>query len=1041
MSPFKSSVSKYSVSTAAILVAASSLALAPAYATDITVSTTDTTAKTLTGIDTLTITSAGALQPSTNPAVTVDNKATNVTVTNSGMLQTTNPSAARAIRFSNSKDSTLSFTINNNANATIQSSGDTINVNNNIANGTIVLNNSGMIQSTGVNDNNGQAIDFANINNTSKASITINNNATGVIQTADADAIRAGNGATINNRGQIISNNYQNNTGADGIDFGTVTSGTVNNYAGGVISGGRHGINLSLSVGNGASDNQTSSAITVYNEAGGQIIGRNGSGIGSDAGVNVINYGVISGRADSNPGVPDGDGDGIDADYTAIITNYGTIEGTGAKGVGSDGKTNTSQAVAMGGGSVDNKAGGIIRGKDDGILADNSSEGPAFSPVTITNAGLIEGTKRYGIYLNSTLDNTVTNSGMITGGVAAILFGSGNDTLNIRTGSVINGLVDGGAGYDTVSLSGNGIFAGAMNFEKLKVDAGKWQVTGTQSYTDGTSIADGAELNVAGTLNGLVTVTAGGILSGIGTVSGFDASGIIAPGDNGFGVLNVSGNGTFRKGSVFVVKANSGGQSDQLHVAGTLTIEGGTVDVQAMPGAYNPKTQYVIARADGGVNGKFSAVTSNYIFLDPSLSYSTNDVTMTLTRNATLLQSVAGTGNQFAVSSAFDKAPTDNPIYLSLVTQTSVAGAQANYDALSGEGMAAAQNAAFTAGSEFAAVAADKMQDWRTGQDSAGLNTFSGLPAGASAYAPRAKHASPIRVQPQPMMLAPPRQWRMWMTGFGGSARWAGEIGPGTATATSSRWGGALGLDYQVNPDLLLGVTAGGSESRFSVTSRATSGTVGGFHTGVYGMLKNGDSYASASLTFSTFANRTTRTIFGIGPTEIASGSFQSNEWRGRLEVGHDFFMSFARVTPFLAMEAATLSTDSFSEDSRTLAGAPGILGLTFPSQTTQSLPLFAGVRLAQTYNLGSGMKVTPSLSLAWVHEFRPQRDISAVFVTFPTIGFNVAGARPARDAAKVKAGLNVAMTDNVALYASFDGEFSGVSNSYGGRGGLLVRW
>jgi outer membrane autotransporter protein len=281
----------------------------------------------------------------------------------------------------------------------------------------------------------------------------------------------------------------------------------------------------------------------------------------------------------------------------------------------------------------------------------------------------------------------------------------------------------------------------------------------------------------------------------------------------------------------------------------------------------------------------------------------------------------------------------------------------------------------------------------------------------------------------------------MWMTGFGGSARWSGEIAPGTATATSTRWGGALGLDYQVNPDLLLGVTAGGSESRFSVTSRSTSGTVGGFHTGVYGMLKNGDSYASAALNFSTFANRTTRGIAGVGATEIANGSFQSNEWRARLEVGHDFHMDFARVTPFLAIEAAALSTDGFSEVSRTLAGAPGILGLTFASHTTQSLPLFAGVRLAQTYNFASGIKVTPSLSLAWVHEFRPQRDISAVFASFPGIGFNVAGARPARDAAKVKAGLNVAMTDNVALYASFDGEFSGVANSYGGRGGVLVRW
>jgi subtilase-type serine protease len=635
MFPFKSSVS-----LSALLLAASSLALVPGYAADISVSTVDTTAKTLTGTDTLTITSTGALQPSTNPAVTVNNAATNVTITNSSMLQTTNPAAARAIRFSNTNNAPLSFTINNN-----------------VSSGTIVLNNAGLIQATGVNGNNGQAIDFASINNTSTASITINNAATGVIQTADADAIRAGNGATVNNHGQITANNFENNTGADGIDFQNALSGTVNNYAGGVISGGRHGINLSYSPGNGATNNQTTSTLTVYNEAGGQIIGRNGSGVGVDVRVVVVNYGLISGRADSNPGVPNGDGDGVDADYTATITNYGVIEGTGAKGVGSDGLTNTSQGVAMGGGTVKNMAGAIIRGQGDGILADNSSQGPAFSVVNIDNQGTIEGTTRYGIYLNSALNNTVTNSGTISGPVAAILFGSGNDMLNIRTGSVINGLVDGGAGYDTVSLSGNGTFAGSVNFEKMTIDSGKWQVTGTQSYSDGTSIVGGAELNVAGTLSGLVTVSAGGILSGIGTVSSFDASGIVAPGDNGFGVLNVSGNGTFRAGSVFVVKANAFGQSDQLHVKGTLTINGGTVDVQAAPGAYNPKTQYVIASADAGVNGKFSAVTSNYIFLDPSLSYSTDDVTMTLTRNATLLQSVAGSGNQFAVAAAFDKAP------------------------------------------------------------------------------------------------------------------------------------------------------------------------------------------------------------------------------------------------------------------------------------------------------------------------------------------------------------------------------------------------
>ena len=47
----------------------------------------------------------------------------------------------------------------------------------------------------------------------------INNSATGVIQAADADAIRPGTNATINNHGQIVSHNgTATSTGNDGID-------------------------------------------------------------------------------------------------------------------------------------------------------------------------------------------------------------------------------------------------------------------------------------------------------------------------------------------------------------------------------------------------------------------------------------------------------------------------------------------------------------------------------------------------------------------------------------------------------------------------------------------------------------------------------------------------------------------------------------------------------------------------------------------------------------------------------------------------------
>ncbi|WP_204351102.1 hypothetical protein, partial [Serratia marcescens] len=83
----------------------------------------------------------------------------------------------------------------------------------------------------------------------------------------------------------------------------------VNNRAGGTISGARHGITADTD-------------ITVVNEAGATIIGRNGSGVGSDGTATVTNYGTIigayagPGNIFTNTGAAsvNGDGDGVDID-------------------------------------------------------------------------------------------------------------------------------------------------------------------------------------------------------------------------------------------------------------------------------------------------------------------------------------------------------------------------------------------------------------------------------------------------------------------------------------------------------------------------------------------------------------------------------------------------------------------------------------------------------------------------------------------------------------------------------------------------------
>ena len=137
-----------------------------------------------------------------------------------------------------------------------------------------------------------------------------------------------------------------------------------------------------------------------------------------------------------------------------------------------------------------------------------------------------------------------------------------------------------------------------------------------------------------------MTLINGGILGGNGTSAALVVNGgMLAPG-NSIGTLTVNGNFA-QTGGTYQVEVNPEGQSDRVNVAGTATINGGTVQVLAAPGGYATSTTYTILNATGGV-GRLSGVASNYAFLTPTLSYDANDVYLTL----------ALQGNAFAASAA-----------------------------------------------------------------------------------------------------------------------------------------------------------------------------------------------------------------------------------------------------------------------------------------------------------------------------------------------------------------------------------------------------
>ncbi|MBN9023000.1 MAG: hypothetical protein J0H08_13080, partial [Rhizobiales bacterium] len=413
----------------------------------------------------------------------------------------------------------------------ITSPDDAVRIDDTLTDGQVFVDNAGIISATG----SGQAIDFNGVE--AATSILIVNRADAQIHAANADAIRPGANATVNNYGYV-----QAEGGGDGIDFQDHGGGSVNNYAGALIEGGKHGIT-------------GEQAVTVYNAAGATIAGNNGSAVNIDNApgdantVHVTNHGTMEGRSAETS---DSDGDAIDTDGLLVLDNWGEVKGLGHEGY-HEGDPNLSEGVAMGGGTINNNEGGLIYGYGRAIQVDDSANGGAFSATTIDNAGVIEGggngpegvdpgdilpltpVGNEAINLVGDWEDLITNSGTIIGGVmmgggadtltnrgamqaingSAIDLGDGNDQLNLYTGSSVKGTMVGGAGgIDTLTLlmdsgaeDGTGTIAGVSGFELLAVAGGSWTILDAQAYSGGIGVAAGAELVLGngGTVLGTVT--------------------------------------------------------------------------------------------------------------------------------------------------------------------------------------------------------------------------------------------------------------------------------------------------------------------------------------------------------------------------------------------------------------------------------------------------------------------------------------------------------------------------------------------------------
>ena len=165
--------------------------------------------------------------------------------------------------------------------------------------------------------------------------------------------------------------------------------------------------------------------------------------------------------------------------------------------------------------------------------------------------------------------------------------------------------------------------------------------------------------------------------------------------------------------------------SGRVEVANVANL-GGTLGVGVTPGLYGLSTSYTLVSA-GTISGQFAQFISSPPSAFLSLSgpvYSPTSVDVTLTR--TPFGAVAGlTQNQRAVGNALEGAyaTTLTGPAATLYTNLLMTGTPNALSQLSGEGITAAQNAAFASGRMFDSLMMDQGAFWRSGEtaDSEGV--------------------------------------------------------------------------------------------------------------------------------------------------------------------------------------------------------------------------------------------------------------------------------------------------------------------------------
>ncbi len=298
-----------------------------------------------------------------------------------------------------------------------------------------------------------------------------------------------------------------------------------------------------------------------------------------------------------------------DGDLSLTVAKGGTLAGVIDLGAGNDALRLAAGSVLLGtvaGGAGNDSATLELAGNQ--TLAAGTLTGFETLATEGSGALTLTGAQAYN-QVNAATDLTIASGSSLT--ATQVAFTGGNQRFTIA--GTFAGAVDGGAGTDTITLSGGTAtapvaFTNVANVEALAMTGGYATVSGNAAFGS-VDMASGRLVGFAGSTMSAAQflVRQGATFGSAGTVNGnVTVAGILSPGASP-GTMTVNGNVTLNSGSLSYFELTPT-VSDKLIVNGGLTIGSGSTLQIVSSGSLRPGTSYDLIVASGGISGSYSNV-------------------------------------------------------------------------------------------------------------------------------------------------------------------------------------------------------------------------------------------------------------------------------------------------------------------------------------------------------------------------------------------------------------------------------------------------